>query len=723
MRRLSYLARHPGGIFYVQCRITMFSGRKRLLRLSLGVKDHRAAKPLLIAYLRWVLPMQAALDIRHIFSEIEKHGREIVLEGPTHSDRLIRFRYHFVKTACAHIVDWMNSHPSPILERELYDQERRLRPLLDFIWKMIQCDNAYLIELMAEVDDDDAPRPFTNPWPSTLINGDSFGDFADLEYPWEMLAADRTTGEVRRIPYPPVYDPDIFIEIPPSEARLRPNEVVFKHLYLDDGGQPMPPRPLKLLKGDYSVAWNSMYNKTQMSWFDGLPEEGDLAKIKNQSVETTDRSNNDTLALVPFSQPPIPHLPAPVSHIQVRSNVASPASAECLREVGYARPGHESEKLSASVKKYLNQKATVHNDRRADEDAGLILQFMIDFLCDPTLGTLTNEHLMAFEEAMAKTPDRKGLPAEHTKSLLLRYRYGQKNGLDGCKMISRKRISNIWHRCLHQYFAWLKIKSFAVIDYRFTVVPKSAPKSKERDSWENDELIRFFSLPLFTGCESKNRYWNKGNQFVQNELYWAYIIIFFTGMRHSEVGRLKVSEVTEKHGRWYFDLTNRDTKTDSSRRLVPISSLLIDLGLLDRKKELEEVNNVSFFPEWKHYKHGKSGREMPGHHLSKSWQYVKTKFKFDREDLTSYGARHTRAEWYDELKLPDRIRNRLLGHVSKTVAGRYGAKQLRAEAAEIALETLPIEEQLADILISAKLRSVLTDIDEDMRLIPVETWV
>jgi len=66
---------------------------------------------------------------------------------------------------------------------------------------------------------------------------------------------------------------------------------------------------------------------------------------------------------------------------------------------------------------------------------------------------------------------------------------------------------------------------------------------------------------------------------------WAYLIIFFTGLRPSEIGKLHTSDFSLIEGVWYFDLRSKEergigadgVKTAASARLVPIPRLLVDL--------------------------------------------------------------------------------------------------------------------------------------------------
>ena len=204
-----------------------------------------------------------------------------------------------------------------------------------------------------------------------------------------------------------------------------------------------------------------------------------------------------------------------------------------------------------------------------------------------------------------------------------------------------------------------------------------------------------------------------GKFLAQNETYWAYLLIFFTGMRPSEIGKLRTEQVVEIEGDWYFDFRNASAavaatsvKSKAGRRLVPIPRLLLDLGLLERKTALVAKEEARLFPEWKVYINKKSGREMWGHQFSKSWQYIKVKFNFTREALTLYGGRHTRATWYDEAGIPQRVRIRLLGHAPSNISERYGAIHITPEETKLVLSrSNAVEEAIAEILIEAKLKA------------------
>ena len=53
---MTYLTRRYAGVFYARIRVTTCSGRRTLLRFSLGTRDRLEARRHLLAYLSWLPP-------------------------------------------------------------------------------------------------------------------------------------------------------------------------------------------------------------------------------------------------------------------------------------------------------------------------------------------------------------------------------------------------------------------------------------------------------------------------------------------------------------------------------------------------------------------------------------------------------------------------------------------------------------------------------------------
>ncbi len=316
---------------------------------------------------------------------------------------------------------------------------------------------------------------------------------------------------------------------------------------------------------------------------------------------------------------------------------------------------------------------------------------------------------------------------------MARYLYAKKHEWQGVRPMSIKRVKDVWHMNLRQFFAWLsERKLYAGPSPIFKTLPKNyLRKPQMRTQWNEEELLKLFSQPLFSGCQSQTRFWTKGDKFVQNELYWAYILMLFTGMRNSEIGSLRTDDLIEdKNGNWIFDLhvdpdeidetddTPVQRKTENAERKIPIHPFLIELGLIDRWRDLKKAGTQRFFPEWSDYKKP-SKQAKPGNHFSKSWQYLNEKCGFQRKGLTLYGLRHTRAGLYDAVGLATRLRKLLLGHALELVDEKYGGREL-TEAEMETIRNLPltkIEKEIIDILLAAKRRAQAGELEV------VKTWL
>ncbi len=110
---ITYLTRRYAGVFYNRIRVTTSSGRRRLVRFSLGTRDRLEARRHLLAYLSWLLPMQTAADPGQLFDDILTHGRAMVLKGPARTRAEVVHRIRFVDLAWIHRSDWIASGPCP----------------------------------------------------------------------------------------------------------------------------------------------------------------------------------------------------------------------------------------------------------------------------------------------------------------------------------------------------------------------------------------------------------------------------------------------------------------------------------------------------------------------------------------------------------------------------------------------------------------------------------
>ena len=377
-----------------------------------------------------------------------------------------------------------------------------------------------------------------------------------------------------------------------------------------------------------------------------------------------------------------------------------------------------TDKLSLALEKLLRREKKRFGDDRASERFGLTIHFVIAMIGDKPVSEITKRELGKVDMLLPDIPKRTRIPAKHKNSLLARYLYAKEHGWAGLERLSETTICKSYHSTLNSFFDWLHQKAaLPEAPYKFVYVQKNNPAAEDRDVFSPEEAIKLASLPLFTGCESVARIWNPGGFFVQSFLYWGYIIALVTGMRPAEIAQVRCGDlisIEDEEGEvWFFDFTDRlkDAKTSSSRRMVPLLPLVIELGLLERLDILMAAGYDRLFPEWKPLVKT-TGEVKHGHALSKSWQYIKVKFGFTRNGVTLYSARHWFAQRLDEIgQIAERARHMAMGHAT-TGKGKarltYGSRTLALGIARMinAISVSdPTVSKVSEILLDAKKRA------------------
>ena len=353
-------------------------------------------------------------------------------------------------------------------------------------------------------------------------------------------------------------------------------------------------------------------------------------------------------------------------------------------------------------------------------EAEPVIQFAIDLLGDPRMHELTDAKWKQLDEALPDIPNRDNIPRRFAKTLFQRYKYAEETNWSKLERVTTTTIKS-------RYWAGLyKFVDFAVAEklYRgprpkFVCIDPENLAPLPRDAFDDAELLTLLRLPLFTGCKNRVHVWQPGGYFIQSHIYWGFLICILTGMRPGEVGQLKCADIRTDGEFYYFDLRPfdarngrvaikdlRNLKTNAAGRVIPIHPLLIELGLLDRMQDLMDQGEPRLFPEWEAYTRKKDGTIRWSQPLSKAWQYVKTKLKLNRADLTLYSTRHLMADWLDNEAIAQRTRDRILGHASD-VRGRYGRKGILDPQMAAKIEALEptVIRQMRDILLAAKSRS------------------
>jgi integrase len=423
-------------------------------------------------------------------------------------------------------------------------------------------------------------------------------------------------------------------------------------------------------------------------------------------------------------------------------------------------------RLSEALESFLSLRKGEDGDDGAKNDVAPIVQFAIDLWKDPWIDDIGPNEIVQLKRAMPEVPTTEGLPADE-RSLFRRWSVAKANNYvvenaDGekvkLKRVSKSTLRKRYRTGLNTFWTFLIGNSYVggpAPD--FSSKSKHNPPAVERDAFEEEELLKFLSTPLFTGCRSISRIWVVGDFFCQTFFYWAVLIQLLCGMRPGEIAQLRCADIADLYGKWHFRFAKRslaagddnendeedeadtepggnDAKTKNAFRWIPIHPLLGQLGLLARRDAIvadyinrrtleaggkeklstaavetfaEEAQQQWLFPDWKVYILP-TGEIRWSQAVSKSWQYVKVKFKMTRKGLALYSARHTFKGFIDDLRdLSERTRRIVMGHAAAAdTPGGYGPKTITEEQAEVILQlSNRTIDRMAKILLDAKEKS------------------
>lgn len=160
---------------------------------------------------------------------------------------------------------------------------------------------------------------------------------------------------------------------------------------------------------------------------------------------------------------------------------------------------------------------------------------------------------------------------------------------------------------------------------------------------------------------------------VQPERYWIPMIGMYSGMRLGEICGLHVADIKQVDGVWCFDVNEEDDKrlkTESSTRLIPIHSKLVDLGFLRFVDNMRSKMSVRLWPSLVR-------REIDGYcpALGNWFGRFNRKHVTDDPLKTFHSLRHTFADSLKQLGCQESMISELMGHANDSITtGRYGKR-------------------------------------------------
>lgn len=207
---------------------------------------------------------------------------------------------------------------------------------------------------------------------------------------------------------------------------------------------------------------------------------------------------------------------------------------------------------------------------------------------------LTLEHVNRYKAAVLKLPKNRYKKAQ--------YRGLTINDILGMDIPDEDRLSlttkSNYLRKLSTFLVWLNSGGYASLGLDaplHNVVRKKTSQREERSAYSNDDLKRLFNSDHYTLGLHRAGY-----------MFWVPLIALYSGARINEICQLELGDIYQdaESKIWVIDINEDDpTRTLKSlkrpfhRRLIPIHSELVRLGLLRYIEQLKRQKQTRLFPD------------------------------------------------------------------------------------------------------------------------------
>lgn len=202
-----------------------------------------------------------------------------------------------------------------------------------------------------------------------------------------------------------------------------------------------------------------------------------------------------------------------------------------------------------------------------------------------------------------------------------------------------------------------------------------ADAQEARYPFSPEQLQALFASPMFTGCKSPARRTEPGTAIIRDGKFWVPLIALFSGMRLGEIVQLLVTDIKEHEGIAYFDISrgegeDKQLKTASSRRDVPLHPVLIRIGLLQHVEQQRKAN-----PKGRIFPDIEPGADGYFSALYSKWfsRYA-TNVKVKTPKTSFHSFRHCFKDALVIAGVEESRRRALMGHSDDSVHGQYGSK-------------------------------------------------
>ena len=288
------------------------------------------------------------------------------------------------------------------------------------------------------------------------------------------------------------------------------------------------------------------------------------------------------------------------SKLQVSESILGSSGKWSLNNEVSSLSKHQSNSISKGIKKFISEKYKLTS--KSEMTMRSTLEMLIEKFGDISLGKLDRGMCVDFKD------DIKKLPKNRSKIQRFRdldFHEQVKLNVDEKERISTKTVNNILGY-VSSFMEWSVINDLVEKNFFKGMKLKIKVRQRdERDRFTEEELNKIFQKHNYIELTEveKHKYHN----------YWSCLISVFSGLRLNEICSLYLDNIIQvkcngRGKRWCFNILeeserpDKHLKTKSSRRIVPIHNILIDLDFIQFIELLKKrhTNRERLFQELKY---------------------------------------------------------------------------------------------------------------------------
>lgn len=328
------------------------------------------------------------------------------------------------------------------------------------------------------------------------------------------------------------------------------------------------------------------------------------------------------------------------------------------------------EDISSLFDRYVSEKQ--REGKRTDtlETERKIVNHFASFVGKQSaVNAITRADIRDFKQALSDVPHRWTVNDE-LSGLALREAAGKWREIGGATRSLR--TVNRELSAVSAFFAWLKDNAY--VDENVALGFRSrVDKAKHAyPPYSHSQLAELFRTPLFVGCDGKKEHL-AGTHRILDWRYWLPLCLLYSGARTGEIAQLHCKDIREEQGVWVFDLVEgvegdeKRLKNNSSRRIIPIHTVLMQLGFLQFVEKQLATGSKRLFPDIRPGQRGDWSYQP-----SKFWARYLQRIEMKVKGLGLHSFRHTFADECRRSGVDVGVIQALLGHADHSTTGGYG---------------------------------------------------